>query len=77
MNCIKNQNKHWLFGKYLGEHKDKPIRVWKFMSCSDDFCVRFKCKLCGAEYERHFVSWSELLHLGYTNEQISKFTTDY
>jgi len=71
--CIKNEKKHWLLGRYYGQHDYKPIKVWRFMYCSTDFHVSFECALCGAKTERSFVSWSELLHLGYTNEQIEKF----
>lgn len=77
MCCIKNPKKFFGWIDYFGDHQYKPIKIWKFMDCSDDFCVRFRCKLCGAEYERHFVTWSELLHFGLTNEQIKNIGTTH
>lgn len=76
MTCTKNIKKHWLFGKFNGDHNPKPIMVWKFMDDSSDFCVRYRCEFCGAEGERHFVEWDELLSYGLTNEQIAKINTN-
>jgi len=74
MRC-KNNPKKFLWIKYFGEHLYLPIRIWKFMDCSKDFCVRYQCKLCGAETEHSFVEWDELLNAGFTNEQIKKIGT--
>lgn len=74
MNCSKNDKK-FLWIKYKGSHDFKPIMVWKFMECSDDFCVRYKCSLCGSETERHFVEWDELLSYGIDNDRIKKIGT--
>jgi len=74
MSCLKNPKK-LLWIKYNGDHTYKPVQVWKFMDCSDDFCVRFRCLLCGAETTEHFIEWDELQGYGLTNEQINRIGT--
>jgi hypothetical protein len=69
--CIKAKKKFLCFD-YYGEHKYKPILVNKFMSCSNDFQVKTKCKLCGCKKENSFISYSQLLCKGIPSERLDK-----
>ena len=70
MNCVKE--KRFLFWKYKKvEHDYKVGRISKFMDSSDTFVVDWECQ-CGASYSEHFITWDELLLMGFTSEILSK-----
>jgi hypothetical protein len=73
MNCTQNKKK-FLWFTYNGPHKFDIIRVGKFMRyVSEDFIVWWECRRCGIMKKRSFVTYDELLHMGYTKDQIEKF----
>ena len=72
-----NNPKRFLWQTYNGSHEEEITSIKKFMSCSSDYEVQYKCKRCGAERKRSFVSHEELLESGITNEiiEIAKHKT--
>jgi hypothetical protein len=71
MSCTKNPKK-FLGISYRGQHKWAIVRFHKFIeySSSSNFIVHNECEFCGAEETEHFVTHSDLLERGLTNEQI-------
>jgi hypothetical protein len=73
MSCPKQNKKYWLFGliPYQPDCEWEVKSIGKFMKyVGNDFLVHYKCKYCGRPYERHFVTWDELLKAGIDNDYI-------
>lgn len=68
--------KRFLFWKYNEvEHEDELYSIRKFMYCSKDYIVEFKCKKCGRIRERSFVHFDELLLMGVQSEELIGVST--
>lgn len=62
-NCIIKRR--FLFWKYNDvRHNEELYSIRKFMYCSTEFIVEWKCKKCGYIRTRNFVEYDELLLLG-------------
>ena len=68
MSCTKNLKK-FLFINYKGEHNfiRKNLRV--FIPGSKQFIIDSECSLCKLPHTEHFVTWEDMLEMGYTIEQ--------
>jgi len=73
--CIKQKKFLFIFSYRTVEHNYKIWKLAKFMDCSDDFEVTYKCSECGIIYQRHFVSADRLLLDGIDAEIIKNITT--
>ena len=74
--CIKNKQK-FLWFSYFGSHDYRLTYIGKFMSCSEDFETTVKCKLCGCKSQRAFVSYNELLRVGFKPEFLDKIVEPF
>lgn len=63
----------WFFWKYFKPHNWVVYKVYKFMLCSDDFRVLYRCPHCECEQEAAFTSREDLLKMGFKKEQIEGF----
>jgi len=80
MNPVENScvvHKRFLFWKYDEVVHDYELySIVKFMYCSTDFIVRWKCSKCAAIKTRKFVSYDELLLKGVSSEILNGITDD-
>lgn len=75
MSCPSNvQSKSFLFWKWKeeGRHNHKITCISRFMYCSTDFTVDYRCNLCGTRTHRSFVEMEELILEGFTPKQLDK-----
>lgn len=71
MECIKY--KKFLFWEWKAvEHNYKMYRISKFMKCSDDFHIEYKCSVCSASYTERYVKLNELILLGIPTQSLLK-----
>ncbi len=54
-------------------HKWVVYKVYKFMLCSDDYRVLYRCPHCECEREQAFVEREELLKMGFKKQDIEAF----
>jgi len=57
------------------EHDDELYSIRKFMYCSTEYIVEWKCKTCGRIRERHFVTFDEILLMGVPAEVLKNVGT--
>lgn len=72
MGCIKNI-KSFLGIKYEGPHDFEIVDVGVHMiNVSNTFKVNRRCRLCGCRDMEWYVAYNQLLHLGFTPEQLDE-----
>ncbi len=75
MGCIKNIKSFLgIKGiKYEGPHDFKITQIGVHMVYdSDCFIVDRRCRLCGCRNRDNFATYNDLLHLGFTPEEIEQ-----
>lgn len=80
MSCPKNIiNRQFLFFKWKseGEHDFEIDYISTFMLGNTDFILNKTCKICGTPKKESFVSWEQMLRMGYTNSQLRDIQWSY
>lgn len=73
--CTKRPGKFlWIFS-ILYPHNYQITYIGKFMSVSSRFELSLRCKLCGCRDKRSFVSYGELIRIGFQSEFLDAITT--
>ncbi len=67
----------FLFWKWKAvEHDFHIYKIEKFMYCSSDFIVTWKCSRCETPYKRNFVTHDELILKGISPEILNNISED-
>lgn len=69
--CIKQKKLLWFKWNVI-YHNYSIWSISKFMFCSEDFEVTFKCSKCDHLIKKSFVTNDELLLMGFSPKDLSK-----